>query len=199
MSKVFDLMYFPPIAFWSQWMSEGEIRIEFHDNYQKASFRNRTHIAHPEGLMPLGIPLLKGKNSQMPYRKVLIDNTKPWQRTHWRALTTAYGKSPFFEHYKDQLAPLFQRKWIYLFEFNLEVLKLCVEMLQWSEASFVLTDTYDNYPKTKDFRGFIRPNRDINHKFVEYVQVFADKTGFVPNLSILDLLFCMGPEAQRFL
>lgn len=199
MLKVFDLMYFPPVVFWSLWKQDGGVRIESYDNYQKSSYRNRTHIAHPEGFTALGIPLLKGKNSGMPYREVLIDNTKPWQRTHWRALTTAYGKSPFFEHYKDQLEALFQRKWVYLFDFNLEVLKTCREMLQLDEATLVLTKSYNNYPENEDFRGFIKPNRDINHKFVAYVQVFADKTGFVPNLSVLDLLFCMGPEAQRFL
>jgi len=197
--QVFDLMYFPPIAFWALWKEQEHLLIESFDNYQKGSYRNRMHIAHPEGFIALGIPLLKGKNSRMPYRDVLIDNTQPWQRNHWRALKTAYGKSPFFEHYQDQLAPLFQRKWTHLFEFNLEAINLCREMLQWDGYSFELTERYDIYPKTEDFRGFIKPNRDINHKFVEYIQVFADKTGFVPNLSILDLLFCMGPESQRFL
>ena len=135
----------------------------------------------------------------MPYRKVLIDNTQSWQRTHWRALTTAYGKSPFFEHYMDELKPLFERKWIYLFDLNLEALVLLKRLLRFDENNFELTKSYTKYPESQDFRGFIKPNRDINHKFVEYVQVFADKTGFVPNLSVLDLLFCMGPEAQRFL
>lgn len=198
---VFDLMYFPPIAFWRLWKERGfgELLIESCDNYQKGSFRNRTHIAHPEGFLALGIPLLKGKNSRMPYRKVLIDNSKPWQRNHWRALNTAYGKSPFFEHYKDELAPLFERKWTYLFDFNLEALSLAKRLLLLDSQHFTLTDTYSNFPQGEDFRGFIKPNRDINLKFVEYVQVFADKKGFVPNLSILDLLFCMGPEAQRYL
>lgn len=197
--QVYDLMYFPPTAFWSQWKKHGSLLIESADNYQKTSYRNRAHIAHPEGFVPMGIPLLKGKNSRMPYQKVLVDNTKPWQRNHWRAITTAYGKSPFFEHYSEQLKPLFERKWTHLFDYNLEALLLVKNLLAFDDYSFELTDAYDKYPESEDFRSFIKPNRDINHKFVEYVQVFSDKTGFVPNLSILDLLFCMGPEAQRFL
>ena len=196
---IFNLMYMPPTAFWSLWKQEGHIHIEAVDNYQKASFRNRTHIAAPTGHLTLSIPLLKGKNSQMPYQKVLIDNRQPWQRNHWRAITSAYGKSPFFEHYQDALIPLFERKRSYLFDFNLDAFLVLKNLLQFDNQTFILSETYDTYPQNKDFRNKIRPNRDINLKFVEYVQVFADKTGFAPNLSALDLLFCMGPEAQRYL
>jgi len=193
------LMYFPPTLFWSLWKQAGQIKIETADNYQKASYRNRVYIAGPQGIQPLGIPLLKGKNSQKPYREVVIDHRQTWQRTHWRAITAAYGKSPFFEHYESDLRPLFEQSWEYLFAFNLEALKVVKRLLKMDKEQYVLTEKYEQYPESEDFRQIIRPNRDINHKFVPYVQVFADKTGFVPNLSVLDLLFCMGPEAQRFL
>ena len=135
----------------------------------------------------------------MPYRKVRIDNTQNWQRIHWRAITSAYGKSPFFEHYEDDLSPIFEQKWDRLFDINLEALKRVKQLLNFDAETFILSEKYQQYPEVVDFRKILRPNRDINLKFVEYMQVFTDKNGFVPNLSILDLLFCMGPESQRFL
>jgi len=196
---IFDLMYFPPIAFWRIWNREGRILIEDSDNYQKGSYRNRTHIAGPNGVLVLSIPLQKGKNRQMPYRDVLIDNSVPWQRSHWRAITSTYGKSPFFEHYQDDLEPLFLTEWTHLFDFNTKSVHMMMSLVNMDYHSFAFSEMYATYDEGEDFRNKIRPNQDFNLNFVEYVQVFANKTGFVPNLSILDLLFCMGPEARRFM
>lgn len=197
---IFSLYYFPPTAFWSLWKnSQASIFIESKEHYQKGSYRNRTHIASPQGFLPLGIPLLKGKNNQKDITEVLIDNSQPWQRDHWRALTTAYGKSPFFEHYAEELWPIFQEQEEYLFSFNLKALELVKRLLFFDRQEYLLTQKYEKWEENEDFREKIKPNRDFNHKFVQYVQVFSDRNGFVPNLSILDLLFCMGPESQRYL
>ncbi len=195
---IFPVTYFPPIIFWSLWQ-QGEIILEAKEHYQKRSFRNRMHIASPNGWLALSIPLLKGKNSKMPVQDVLIDNTKPWQRDHWRSLQTAYGKSPFFEHYMEALRPLYVQKYEKLFDFNMSTILLVRTLLFADNQSFILSDKYEYHNPKEDFRGKIKPNQEFNHSFVEYVQVFQDQTGFVSNLSILDLLFCMGPEAARFL
>ncbi len=196
---IFPVTYFPPIIFWSLWQQEGEIVIEAKEHYQKGSFRNRMHIASPNGWLALSIPLLKGKNSQMSIQEVLIDNTKPWQRDHWRSLQTAYGKSPFFEHYMEEIKPLYVEKQEKLFDFNLKTIILVKSLLFADNQGFTLTDKYEYYKEKEDFRNKIKANQEFSHSFVNYVQVFQDQTGFVPNLSILDLLFCMGPESARFL
>ena len=196
---IFPATYFPPVLFWTVWKQSGRIGIEAHEHYQKGSFRNRMHINDPTGFLPLSVPLLKGKNNQMPVTEVRIDNTQNWQRKHWRALETAYGKSPFFEHYQDELSPLFHRRYERLFELNLDTIKVVAELLQFDFQTLILTEKYKNRPEDEDFRHKMKVKSRINHSFARYVQVFSAQAGFVPNLSILDLLFCTGPEAVRYL
>ncbi len=195
-----ELHYFPSIQYFSKFFLHPSLIIEQHENYVKRSFRNRTHIAAANSLLRLSIPLEKGKNQQQAIRDVRISYDENWQNKQWTAICSAYGNSPFFEYYVDDFQPLFEEKKEYLFEHNLKVLQTIFFVLDIKptlefSATYVKETPTDIY----DFRNKITPKtatiaKDINYQNIPYQQVFAEKTGYLPNLSILDLIFCKGPE-----
>jgi hypothetical protein len=123
--------YFPPLSWFSILWQQDHIIIEAAENYQKGSFRNRCHIAGPNGMQRLSVPLEKGKHQKTPIREVRISYTEPWQRLHWRAIKTAYGNAPFFEHYETELAVFFEKKYPFLFDLNQEILYFFIK--KWSD------------------------------------------------------------------
>ncbi len=195
-----ELHYFPSIQYFSKFFLHPSLIIEQHENYVKRSFRNRTHIAAANSLLRLSIPLEKGKNQQQAIRDVRISYDENWQNKQWTAICSAYGNSPFFEYYVDDFQPLFEEKEEYLFEHNLKVLQTIFFVLDIKptlefSATYVKETPADIY----DFRNKITPKtttiaKDSNYQNIPYQQVFAEKTGYLPNLSILDLIFCKGPE-----
>ncbi len=197
MKALIELQYLPPIAYFSILMKHETIWIEQYENYQKGSYRNRCEIGTSNGTLRLSIPLEKGKNNQTNIRDVKIYNATNWQIQHWRAIQSAYGKSPFFEYYADDLSPYFNKSFNFLFDWNLELLNLTTELIGLS-TDFQLNTTYEfNQNDFWDYRNTITPKNSLQLPYQpkSYNQVFEDKHGFIPNLSILDLLFCKGPEA----
>ena len=196
---LFPAMYFPPIVFWMVWKRHRRMAVETADHYQKGTYRNRMHIASANGFSRLSVPLLKGKNQHSPMATTAIDYRQDWRRHHFRALHTAYGKSPFFDHYADELMAFYEREYASLLELNLASIRLVHTWLL-PEYPLSLTDHFRrDYPPALDFRDKMKANRELNISFAPYVQVFASMAGFVPNLTILDLIFCTGPEALRYL
>ncbi len=202
-SILLELQYFPPVQYFSKLLSYPSVLIEQHEHYVKGSFRNRCHIASVQGVQRLSIPLRKGKNQRLPIREVEIAYDEPWQSQHWTALQSAYGNSPFFDFFADELEPFFRKKHQFLFELNWELLHLVGRFLR-LKSELRLTETYlhELPPEALDFRGKILPKHPMEdeHFFpVKYSQVFEDRLGFLPNLSILDLLFCTGNDAMDIL
>lgn len=200
-----ELHYFPSIQWFSKFFLHPTMILEQHENYVKRSFRNRAHIASANGLLRLSIPLAKGKNQQQNIRQVGISYEENWQQKQWTAICSAYGNAPFFEYYVDDFQPLFEEKSELLFEHNLKVLQAIFFVLDF-KPPIQLSQSYlmDNYAGMEDFRNKITPKtfnleRDNNFKDIPYQQVFAEKNGFLPNLSILDLIFCKGPETLSIL
>ena len=196
-----DLHYLPSIPYLSKFLSHPQILLEQHENYRKRSFRNRTLIATANGVLRLSVPLEKGKNEQLNIRKVRISYEENWPQRHWTAIQSAYGKAPYFVYYADDIRPLLEAKPTFLFELNLSILDTLFQILD-LRPNVQLTQAY--LPETPvgmvDFRNRITPQnyadyRDENYRAVPYPQVFMEKTGYLPNLSILDLIFCQGPEA----
>ena len=179
--------YFPPAHWVSAAIRTGEWQLEAHENYQKGGFRNRCRIASPNGVQTLSIPLEKGKHQAKPIREVRISNQKNWWREHEQSIRTAYGRAPYFEFYAEELFSIGRQQPAYLWEFNHALLEKVLALLQ----NPVLLSV------TKEFLrpgspGFVWPE-DLKHDLPSYQQVFSDRHGFLPQLSILDALFCLGP------
>ncbi len=200
-----ELQYLPPVQYFTKLVDCPALWIEQCEHYQKGSYRNRCHIAGPNGLHRLSIPLVKGKNEQLPIREVRIAHAQPWPKRHWQSIRTAYGNSPFFFHYADQLRPLFEKKFDFLFDFNLALLRKLLALMELDVPLQLTAEYHAPAPAgVCDWRGGIFPKKhrqkeDPAFRPSPYPQVFAEKHGFLPNLSILDLLFCTGPQASMIL
>ena len=208
-SLIIEVQYFPPIEYFKQLFQFPHVVIEAHENYQKGSYRNRCHIAHSTGVQVLSVPLRKGKNAKQLIREVAIAYGMDWQKQHWQSIRTAYGSAPFWEHYAPQLEPFFLKKWDYLFDLNLAILEIFLKILKLKntvnvsfstdyEINFITKEINDTPSGVQhsgvDLRNKILPNK-TNFQGEKYAQLFQERTGFIPNLSILDLVFCTGPQA----
>lgn len=198
--KLIHPSYFPNITTFS-YILHHPICWEVHDNYQKQTFRNRTYISNDRGKHILSIPIIHvGKaNGRQKYEDVLIDNSYPWQRQHWRTLQTAYRTSPYFEFYEDDIKHLYNKPYEKLLEFNLKTIETIFECLQ-MEMPLTKSPHFEVKPEdNEDFRFLISAKLKHQLNIEPYIQVFGDRHGFIPNLSILDLLFNLGPNTIDYL
>ena len=200
-----ELHYLPCIWFFSKFFIYEEIIIEVCEHYQKRSYRNRCHIAGANGLLRLSIPLKSGKNARQSIREVRISNHSNWRHVHWQSILSAYGKTPFFPHYAPELKHLLFEPQDFLFDFSLSMLNYCLRHVNGSTARLTLSTEYQEHqpPDTEDWRQRILPGADPHKDPAfpnrSYVQPFSGSNGYQPNMSILDLLFCTGPEAPLYL
>lgn len=195
--------YFGSIAQFAALTQADTVLFEEADNYQKQTYRARQYIYGANGKLLLNIPIKHSKEKQghQAYKSVKIENEFAWQTNHWRSLESAYRSSPFFEFYEDVFRPLYHEEQIYLLEFNQACFQKICEALE-LQKTIEKTTTYTEGPKAEnltDFRNLINAKREPSFAFDSYPQVFQEKQGFIPNLSILDLLFNLGPEALSYL
>ncbi|HNZ81080.1 MAG TPA: WbqC family protein [Bacteroidales bacterium] len=194
--------YLAPVSYYVLLARAGKVVIEQHENYQKQSYRNRCLIAAANGPMVLSIPVKKtlaGKNS---IRDIQLSGHGNWQHMHWNSLVSAYASSPYFAFYRDDIRPFYEKKYKYLFDFN-EALREEICALLNLEPRLEYSKSYTTGPETEilDYRELIHPKKQRPEELLPgpYVQVFDRKFGFLPDLSVLDLLFNTGPEASLFL
>ena len=193
--------YFGPIQYYSKLFRYDEIGMERYDNYVKQTFRNRCVIMTTNGPQSLTIPIEGFDGSKCLMRDIRISDHGNWRHLHLNALESAYGVSPYYEFYIDEIRPFFQRHWDYLYDFNLEI---CMKMCDLIDIrpNIISTNEYVKSDEVDDFRDSIRPKHPLlDTSFISrpYYQVYQQKHGFVGNLSILDLLFNMGPEGIFYL
>lgn len=200
-----SVAYLAPVHYYARILTAKKIFLEQHDNYLKQTFRNRCCIVTGNGVIPLSIPVDKGgEGGKCLYRDIRFSTHNNWQTLHWRSLVAAYNSSPFFEYYVDDFLPFYERGWQFLFDFNYELQLKMLTLLD-IETDLELTDEYaPTYQGGLDLRDSIHPkieptSVDPAYQSIRYYQVFESKFGFVPNMSIVDLLFNMGPEAKLVL
>lgn len=191
--------YLPPVSYFSKLYTYEKVCVERFDHYMKQSYRNRCVIASAAGPLSLTIPTEKSEDPKCLMKDVRISDHGNWRHVHWNAFVAAYKQSPFFDYYADEFHEFFEKRYSFLFDFNSELCNWLCEQLDmhpvvaWSDDFIVDTAGMD------DFREQIHPKKrlqtdDASFKAVPYYQVFQEKQGFQPDLSVADLLFNMGPE-----
>ena len=190
--------YLPPVAWLSAIAHSGSALIEACESFQKQSYRNRCTICTADGPQILQVPILHSGSRLI--RDIRIDYSKSWQHLHRHAISTAYGPSPFYQYYWDHLDAILSRNHEFLFDLNLEMTEKILELLHLRTPVALTADYEPNPSGMVDLRSAISPKREPEGSpFKEYYQVFNSRLGFIPNLSIIDLLFCEGPEATAYL
>ncbi|MCK5815289.1 MAG: WbqC family protein [Flavobacteriaceae bacterium] len=191
--------YFAPISQYIALFQNESFVFEVEDNFQKQTFRNRCYIYAANGKLQLNVPIIRTKGmGPQKTKDIHIDNSYPWQNQQLKTLQSAYRSSPYFEFYEDDLLPLFETKQEYLQDFNLKCHAFIMDAIQ-ENIPFTKTTEYLKEPELKDARNLAIPKYNLNTELKSYTQVFDNKHGFIPNLSILDLLFMEGPNAVTYL
>ncbi|QEC70010.1 WbqC family protein [Panacibacter ginsenosidivorans] len=199
---IIENQYFPIINWFKYSFQEKYIILDGCEAYKKMSFRNRMVVCGSNGLISLSVPIESGRRQKAPFKDVRISYREKWMTNHWRTIFSCYGKSPFFDYYSHEVEKLLYEKHIYLFDLNLAAVEWLKTVLHFP-AEIIVVD-FDNAADynsvADDISDKWRPNNfqqeDI---FIQYPQVFQDRIGFQPNLSILDMLFNMGPSAMDLL
>lgn len=194
-ATVFPSTYMGPVQLFSAMLKAGEAQVEQYDHYVKQTYRNRCTIAGPNGTQTLTIPVERAGEGKTVMRDLRISDHGNWRHLHWNALESSYGKSPFFEYYADDLRPFYtERRWTFLIDFNEELTAKILELL---DVDIVLKRT-SKYAGA-NLHQWAEPSALRTLPAKPYYQVFAQRHGFLPHLSIADLLFNMGPEAVLWL
>lgn len=203
-SALLSTTYLGPVQFFTKFLMYDQFMIESRENYQKQSYRNRCIILTANGPLSLTIPVTKHQPKVLT-RDIRIDNTLEWQKNHWHSIESAYSSAPFFEFLQDDFLPFYRDKYTFLLDYNLELQNLILSHLE-VEATVRLTKEFIKEPPAgiDDLRDCIHPKKrkrkqDDAFQPAWYFQVFRYRYGFVPNLSIIDLLFNEGPNAENIL
>jgi len=212
MNVLLSTTYFGPVQWYQKLNRCEEVLIERYESFCKQTYRNRCLIATTQGVQALTVPVEHADSMLM--KDIRISDHGQWRHLHWNALQSAYGESPFFEYYQDDIRPFFEtpqvgsagmKRWDYLFDFNEAIRTKMCELID-IQPHVAYTEDYtpetEGMAQTVSYRDSIRPKHPVpDSDFVPkpYYQVYQQKYGFLANLSILDLLFNMGPESIFYL
>ena len=204
-TAILSTSYFAPIQYYCKLIQHSNILIEQWENYSKQSYRNRCNIYGANGALALSVPVVKATSKKILTKDVKISYDTNWQKLHFKGIESAYKSSPYYEYYIDDLEKFFTQKWEFLLDYNMDIQNEVFQILD-IEPKVELTNDYIEVAETElvDFRDSIHPKTSKAKKDFEfnpeiYTQVFGDKHGFIPNLSILDVIFNLGPEGFDYL
>ena len=168
------------------------------ETYQKQSYRNRAYIMTAGGVQTLILPT-RHETQRSCIRDVRIDYKCPWQLKHWRAIESAYSGTPYFLYFKDFLYPFFENKYEFLFDYNLELTAVLLQLFKIKKAPAFTGNFEKEYHERLDLRNLIHPKKERFFQDSPYHQVFDDRYPFIGNLSVIDLLFNAGPDQTYLL
>lgn len=191
---ILPTQYLPSI-YWMTLYLNSEVAIDVHEHYQKMSLRNRCEIATPNGKLKLSVPLRHGRNQRRPVKDVEINNDEKWEVLHSKSLSAAYRKSPYFELLENELSDFFSKKYNHLIDANSNALNMIEVMLGITARNLQYTEDYQE--KSHGLDNILKKTSALGLPpliFPPYQQVFLDRHPFIPNLSVLDLIFCVGPQ-----
>lgn len=199
---VSPLAPFPNMYWWVKVAGYEHIIFDEAEHFAKMSYRNKYFITGANGQVQLSVPLAGGRNQRKAMRDVLIDNKEEWQVQHWRTIYSVYGRAPYFEHYAPVLKQLYKKKYDTLVAFNratIDFLNKELKML----PQVTTADEYKLYSEdVTDLRRDFKPGTErtaIPESEGLYYQLFSERNGFYPNLSLLDVLLCEGPATKLLL
>ncbi|TDO20625.1 WbqC family protein [Pedobacter duraquae] len=197
---LFPLFYLPPVSYFSALSQHDYIfELEKFEHFPKQTFRNRATVVSPNGPLNLFLPVVKGSKFHTTMKDVRISYDFKWQRLHWLTLQTCYRNSAYFEYYEDDFAGFFEKQHEFLFDHNLEIMDWLFKQLK-KKVDFQFTTEFVKDPEVvADYRDRSMFKTDAAHPAKPYFQVFDDRNGFLPNMSIVDLLFNQGPQSKSFL
>ena len=193
---IFPAFYFGPISYFAALIRAENYQFEAQENFPKQTYRNRCYIQGANGRLRLAIPIHHDGTRKMKDLKVSSEFN--WQKEHHKSLISAYKSSAYFEYYEDDLAPIFERKDEFLLDLNLKTMDFISSKLK-LDLKLDLTENYEIVSEELDFRNQFSAKEYSSLNFPDYFQVFDDKFDFMPDLSILDLLFNEGPKAKDYL
>ncbi|WP_276132208.1 WbqC family protein [Polluticoccus soli] len=197
---VSPVLPFPNIYWWSSIQNATQVLFDIGEHFEKMSYRNKYNITGANGLITLSVPLTEGRGQRRAMKDVLICNKDRWQVQHWRTLMSVYKRAPYFEHYEPSLFTLFEQPFEKLIDFNQASIDWIKAQLSIVVESSVSSEYVREYKDAIDLRKNFKPGKE-KQALPEsaYYQMFSEKNGFYPNLSILDLLFSEGPFTAQWL
>jgi hypothetical protein len=197
--------YLPSVAYMAFLLNSKNFVVEAHENFVKSTERNRAYIAGTNAALMLSVPVEGGKGHRQLYKDTKISHEFRWQKIHWQTLCSCYRRSAYFEYYEEKLAPFYNKKFDFLFDYNTQLLHTILEMLK-TEVVVSFTENYEKEydDETVDLRGYFKNSKDCEvEKFQflppTYFQCFEKNTGFLENLSVLDILFSEGSTAKSLI
>ncbi|HTB07613.1 MAG TPA: WbqC family protein [Bacteroidia bacterium] len=198
---ILPVAYLAPISHYAAMATHPEVQWDIHEHFHKQFFYNRCVISGPNGILKLTIPI-SHDHERTAVKDIRISYESPWQKLHWRSFEASYRRSPYFEYYEETFRPIYEDyKPEYLIEWNRRLFDATIEILK-SDIKLSYTGEYHKlYEGIVDYRSLASPNILASKpvKEVKYLQVFEDRHGFIPDLSIIDLLCCEGPHAMQLL